>query len=99
MRDALARLQDEGLVETAPQRFTRVTTIEESGVLECFPVLAAVHALAAELGVPALDRDAIAVLHAENRAFMEALAARDADRAYGADRRFHGGHRRRGCES
>ena len=53
VRDALARLQEEGLVETAPQRFTRVTTIEESGVRDCFPVLAAVHALADRARRPA----------------------------------------------
>ena len=43
VRDALARLQDEGLVETAPQRFTRVTPVAAAGVHDVFPLLAVVH--------------------------------------------------------
>lgn len=90
VRDALARLQDEGLVESSPQRFTRVTTVQESGPLDAFPVLAALHALAAELAVPEMSRPEIEELRAENRAFLEALDARAPEAAYEADERFHG---------
>jgi len=52
VRGALVRLQEEGLVECAPQRFTRVTPVEVRDARSLFPVLATVHALATELAVP-----------------------------------------------
>jgi DNA-binding GntR family transcriptional regulator len=90
VRDALARLEDEGLVETAPQRYTRVAPLEQRDALDAFPVLAALHALATELAVPRLQREDIERLHAANAEFVEAIAARDPERAYAADERLHG---------
>ena len=51
VREALARLEQDGLVETAPQRFTRVALLDRRAASDAFPVVAAVHALAAELAV------------------------------------------------
>lgn len=89
VRDALARLQDEGLVESAPQRYTRVTPLEQPDALDVFPVLASLHALATELGVPRLDRHHLEQLRAHNAAFLHALSNRDPDSANAADGRFH----------
>jgi len=89
VRAALARLEDEGLIETAPQRSTRVTTLESSRVLDGFPVLAALHALATELAVPRLAREELERLRAENRALIGAVAAGNGGAAYTADERFH----------
>ena len=90
VRDALARLEDEGLVETAPQRYTRVAPLEAQDARDTFPVLASLHALAAELGVPRLTRADREALRAANDAFVAALRRRDARAAYAADDRFHG---------
>jgi hypothetical protein len=79
VRDALGRLEDEGLIETAPQRYTQVTPLRAADAQHTFPVLAVVHGLATELAVPRLgDRD-FAQLDEANDAFMAGL--RDGDRA------------------
>src|SRR3954468_2113782 len=51
VREALGRLERDGLVETAPQRFTRVAPLDRRTARDAFPVVAALHALAAELAV------------------------------------------------
>src|SRR3954453_2279459 len=51
VREALVRLEQDGLVETAPQRFTRVAPLDRRAARDAFPVVASLHALAAELAV------------------------------------------------
>ncbi|HET6549234.1 MAG TPA: GntR family transcriptional regulator [Solirubrobacter sp.] len=87
VREALARLEQDGLVETAPQRFTRVAPIERRAAADAFPIVAAVHALAAELAVP---RVALDPLQAANQRFAAALERSDVDAALAADDDFHG---------
>jgi DNA-binding GntR family transcriptional regulator len=89
VRDALARLRDDGLVEMAPQRYTRVAPLRRRDVHDLFPVLAGMHALATELAVPRLRPGHVAALQRENEDFVAGLRAGDAERAYGADERFH----------
>jgi DNA-binding GntR family transcriptional regulator len=90
VRDALARLEEEGLVETAPQRFTRVRPLHPQEARNLFPILATVHALATELAVPRLRAWHHQDLREANEAFVAALMVRDARRAEEADARFHG---------
>ena len=73
VRGALAKLEDVGLIETAPQRFTRVTLIEPDDAGTLFPVLAALHALATELAVPRLARADLERLRHENDLHIRAL--------------------------
>ncbi|MCW2982534.1 MAG: GntR family transcriptional regulator [Conexibacter sp.] len=89
VRDALGRLAEDGLVEIAPQRYTRVCPLTAREAGDVFPLLAAVHALAAELGVPRLTREGRAEMRATNDAFIAALTARQGPAAYDADDRFH----------
>jgi DNA-binding GntR family transcriptional regulator len=89
VRDALGRLAEDGLVEIAPQRYTRVCSLSAREAQDTFPLLAAVHALAAELGVPRLTREHRAQMRLTNDAFVAALTARDPVAAYDADDRFH----------
>ena len=51
VREALARLHDERLVEVAPQRRTRVAPLAAEEASDTFLVLASLHALATELAV------------------------------------------------
>jgi DNA-binding GntR family transcriptional regulator len=89
VRGALVRLEDEGLVETAPQRFTRVTPLDLKRAHDLFPVLAVLHGLATELAVPrVLPRD-VDSLNAASEDFLKALRAADARAAHEADNRFH----------
>ena len=47
VREALARLSEDGLVESEPQRFTRVTPLDRRDARDASRVVAALHALAA----------------------------------------------------
>ena len=89
VRDALSRLREEGLVEMAPQRFTRVAGLTVRDVHEVVPLLAVVHGLATELGVPRLRPADVRELRRQNEAFVAALRDRDRLAAYRADDRFH----------
>jgi DNA-binding GntR family transcriptional regulator len=90
IREALARLEEYGLVETKPQRFTRVAPLSAREARDAFTVYAALEALAASLGVPRLTRDDLETMRAANRDFADALAAAKVDAAVAADDRFHG---------
>ena len=90
VRGALARLEDEGLVETAPQRYTRVTPLREGDAEPLFAVLAVLHALATEAAVPLMDLPAIGRLRACNARHIAAITARDVVSAYDTDDAFHG---------
>jgi DNA-binding GntR family transcriptional regulator len=90
IREALAKLEDYGLVETKPQSFTRVAPLSARDARDAFMVYAALEALAASLGVPRLIRDDLETMRAANRDFADALAAADVDAAVAADDRFHG---------
>ncbi len=90
VREALNRLEQDGLVETAPQRFTRVTPLDRRAARDAFPVVAALHALATELAVPKLTEADLAALRDANNRFAEALRDGDVDAALEADDAFHG---------
>src|SRR3954471_634152 len=77
VRGALLRLEEEGLVETAPQRFTPLKPLMEGGARPLFPVLAALHGLATELAVPRLEPAQLARLRQRNDQHIAALNARD----------------------
>ncbi|MDX6700412.1 MAG: hypothetical protein QOF26_638 [Baekduia sp.] len=89
VRDALGRLEDEGLVETAPQRYTRVTPLRLSDARHAFPVLAVLHGLATELAVPRLVDGDLEELTAHNDEFIERLRNGRREEAFAADERFH----------
>jgi DNA-binding GntR family transcriptional regulator len=90
IREAVARLEEYGLVETEPNRYTRVAPISARDARDAFPVVAALQALAASLGVPRLTGADIETMRDSNRDFATALGAADVDGAVAADDRFHG---------
>jgi DNA-binding GntR family transcriptional regulator len=89
IREALARLEEYGLVETAPNRYTRVAPLRGRDARDAFPVVAALHALAASLGVPRISDDELAAMRFANEEFARALRKGDVDQAVAADDRFH----------
>lgn len=89
VRDALARLAEEGLVELSPQRYTKVAPLSAKDAQDMLPVVATVHALATQLAVPHIGRDDVRRLQAEGEAYWQALRDRDGAGAYAADERFH----------
>ena len=90
IREALARLEEDRLVETYPQRFTRVAPLDREQARNTFQVVAAIHALAARLAVPHVTNESIQRMKDANRDFKAALMAPDAEAAMAADDAFHG---------
>jgi DNA-binding GntR family transcriptional regulator len=89
IREALARLDAAGLVETQPGRFTIVSPLDLRSVKDAQAVTATMHELAMREAVPAMAPEHIASMRAANRRFAAALNAGDIDGAIGADDEFH----------
>ena len=89
VREALATLTDEGLVETKPHAYTRVTALEAEPVRDALVVVQSMHALAIGIAVPKMPTEDIAAMRAANKAFKKALDANDAVAALAADDEFH----------
>ena len=90
IREAVARLEEYGLVETKPNSYTRVAPLSARDARDAFTVYAALEALAASLAVPRLTGDDLETMRAANRDFAHALAAADVHAAVSGDDRFHG---------
>ena len=90
VRDALARLADEGLVETKPQSYTRVTPLVLREARDAAGVVRAMHELAARTAVPLLAGEDIAAMRRANGRFAAATRAGDIDAALRADDELHG---------
>ena len=89
IHEALARLEDYGLVESAPNRYTRVAPLDRRDAQDAFQVVAALHALAATLGVARVSSGEVDAMAAANERFSSALAKSDVDAAVAADDAFH----------
>ena len=89
VREALQRLEDEGLVETLPGALTRVVPLDTQAAREAFPVVAVLHALATRLAVEKLTEQDFAPLRQANESLVAALEAGDVTRAVQADDQFH----------
>ena len=89
VRTALARLADEGLVESKPQSHTRVTPLVLQQVRDAAVVVRAMHELATAEAAAAVTADDVAAMRAANRRFAAAVSARDLDAALAADDELH----------
>lgn len=90
IREALQRLQDEGLVESLSGALTRVTPLDPQEARHAFPVVAALHALATRLGATELQGDDYDALGRANDDLAAAIRAGNVVVAVDADDRFHG---------
>ncbi|MET7877582.1 GntR family transcriptional regulator [Micromonospora profundi] len=89
VREALARLEEAGLVHTKPGRYTMVTPLDVQAARAAQSVTAAMHELAVRQAVPNLSSEEIETMRAANRRFAEALHAGDVDAAIASDDEFH----------
>ncbi|MGN7399324.1 GntR family transcriptional regulator [Cytobacillus praedii] len=89
VREALKRLEDEGLVESLPGSQTRITEIHLEEAKNAFTVVAALHSLAARLAVPAITNEDIQLMEVSNLELRKALEEKDVIRAVEADDQFH----------
>jgi DNA-binding GntR family transcriptional regulator len=87
LREALRRLEDEGLIEAAASRWTRVASVDLAQASRLYPILAALERLA--VGVGRFSGSEIDTLRATNARLAVMIAREDAPGAYAADREFH----------
>ena len=90
VRDALARLADEGLVETKPQSYTRVTPLVPKEVRDAAAVVGVVHELATRTAVPLLTAGHLDAMREANRRFETATRGGNVDAAMDFDDELHG---------
>ncbi|QNE74353.1 FCD domain-containing protein [Streptomyces finlayi] len=89
VRDALSRLAGEGLVESKPQSYTRVTRLVPRDVRDAAAVVRAMQELAARSAVPHLTETDIVAMRAANDRFRAAAAEGDTAAALRADDELH----------
>lgn len=90
LREALVRLELEGLVEILPRRGMRVLPLGAADIADIFQVLSSLELLAVRLLAERDDnKESVGRLQAEVSGMKKALAAGDLDRWALADERFH----------
>ncbi|WP_051264981.1 GntR family transcriptional regulator [Nakamurella lactea] len=89
VREALLRLQQAGLVITAPGRSTVVSSLDLRAVRDAQSVVASMHELAVREAVGQLTADDLDRMRAANRLFAAAIRAADAEAALRADDELH----------
>ena len=90
VREALARLEQAGLVRTKPGRYTMVSPIDVRATRNAHSVTAAMHELAVREALPDLSTTELELMGEANARFAAALGRDDADAATAADDDFHG---------
>jgi DNA-binding GntR family transcriptional regulator len=89
IREALGRLEQAGLVQTKPGRYTIVSPLNVRETRSAQLVAAAMHELAVREAVPLLSEHELKAMRAANRRFAKALRDNDVDAALAADDDFH----------
>ena len=89
VREALRRLEDEGLVETKQNAWTRVSKVDVSLASRIYPILRLLEPLALELAVPQFSSKDFKKMRVLNAAIKKALDAGDGKTAALHDTDFH----------
>ena len=89
IREALARLADDGLVESKPHAWTRVTPLVLREIRDALVVVRAMHELAVRLAVPLMTERDHDLMRSANKRFAAALEAGKVDAAVDADDALH----------
>jgi DNA-binding GntR family transcriptional regulator len=90
VREALARLRDEGLVQMRPRSGTRVSPLRLDEARQALAVISAMHELAVRAAVARLEERHFAQLTGAAHRFEDAVKAGDHQRAIDADDALHG---------
>lgn len=89
VREALAHLEQTGLVQIKPGSRTIVAPLDVRAAVEAQAVAASMHELSAREAVPRLTEAHAAAMTSANTAFHRALEKQDIDAAIEADDAFH----------
>lgn len=89
LREALRRLEDEGLVHTSRNRWTRVTPINKEEAFRLYPIIWSLEPLAIKSGIEHLSTRDINEMRDLNVELRDALKHRNPVAASEADAQFH----------
>jgi DNA-binding GntR family transcriptional regulator len=89
VREALRRLEDEGFVETALNRWTRVASLDITKAVEIYAIIEVLEMLALEQAFAKLTPDDLERLSAANRAMQKGAENNDPAAAVRGDEDFH----------
>lgn len=89
VREALRKLEDEGLVETSANRWTRVAPIDIQDAESIYPIIQKLEELALTLAFPRLSAQHIRQMKTANKSLQQALKSKDSRAAVLADAAFH----------
>lgn len=90
IREALKRLEAEGLIMSEPGSITRVSEINVEEVKQAFVVVATLHSLAARLAISQLTTNDFELLESYNEELNASIREKDMFKAMTADDYFHG---------
>ena len=89
VREALRRLTEEGLVDSKPQSYTRVSDVMSRDVLDAREIVRVLHEFAVRQAVPRCRPADVAAMRAANDRFAAAIQAGDIAAAVKADDELH----------
>ena len=89
VREALGRLASEGFLKRIPHRGYQIPTQSAFDLLDLYPILASLEALAGRHSFHQLDSEEIAQLRGINRQYEEACARQDVRAGIELNDRFH----------
>ena len=89
LREAFRELEKKGLVEIIPRKGTFVKTITRRDIEENFPIRAALEGLAAQLAVPNITPDALAMMTEKLDGMKDAAEREDTQAYYSRHLAFH----------
>ncbi len=89
IREALMRLEDEGLVETKPNRYTLVTTIDFHSAFHLYSIVWTLEDLALTQAFGSINDSHIRAMTEANERFLQKLKAKNRLGALEADFDFH----------
>ena len=89
VREALRKLEDEGLVESHRNQWTRVSGIVPRHLLELYPVAQALHVTALRLAFEHLGKDDLQAMRDANAAMSAAIERHRPAEALRSDAAFH----------
>ncbi|WP_328617472.1 GntR family transcriptional regulator [Amycolatopsis sp. NBC_00355] len=89
IRQALLRLADDGLVDSKPQSYTRVSEVMSPDVTDAREIVRLLHEFAVRQAVPKVGREDVAAMRAANDRFAAAIEAGDIAAAVRADDELH----------
>ena len=89
LREALKVLHSESLVELVPRRGCRVVELDETGLLELFPVMAELESLCAELATKKMTASDLSYLQKLHSRLENFAAKGNIDGYYEVNRQFH----------